>query len=201
MSPAGQDFETIVKLARNLRARGENKKAIAEFKKALEINPNSIEVLNEMGLAHIHIGEQTDAIIVFDRAIKIKPNDEQAHSNKVEAFLTIGAFEEALTASNAGLKSIPTSAILYEKKARSLESLMRIQEAIDAFNESLKYDSDNPETWKALALCLDAQAKWTEVARAYRIAAALHKKRNEHRDAESCEKFAQMAESSADEMA
>jgi len=44
---------------------------------------------------------------------------------------------------------------------------------------------------------LDAQEKWAAVARAYRIAANLHsKKRGEMQDAESCEKFAQMAERS-----
>jgi tetratricopeptide (TPR) repeat protein len=86
---------------------------------------------------------------------------------------------------------------LWEKKARALESLLRINEAIDAYNESIKYDSNNPETWKALALCLDAQENWPAVARAYRIAGGLHQKRGENQDAESCLKFAEMAEKSS----
>ena len=73
---------------------------------------------------------------------------------------------------------------------------MRIDDAIAAYQESIKYDSENPKTWKALALCLDAQEKWTEVARAYRIAGALHEKRGETQDAESCFKFAEFAEKS-----
>ncbi|MHA2066427.1 MAG: hypothetical protein ACXABY_18805, partial [Candidatus Thorarchaeota archaeon] len=75
-------------------------------------------------------------------------------------------------------------------------SVMRIDDAIEAYNQSIKYDSENPKTWKALALCLDAQEKWTEVARAYRIAGTLHEKRGEAQDAESCFKFAEFAEKS-----
>ncbi len=201
MSSDGQAFKELVASARLLRQKGETKKAILQFQKALQVRPDAVDVMNELGLAHIHIGEQSEALIVFDTALDIKPDDEKAHLNKAEAFLSIGSFEEALKAAEAGLNHVPTSAGLYSKKGRALESLLKIQDAIDAFNESLKYDSENPETWKALALCLDAQAKWSEVARAYRIAATLHRKRGEIRDAESCAKFAEMAENSVDEMA
>jgi tetratricopeptide (TPR) repeat protein len=129
-------------------------------------------------------------------AISIQPNDYRAHSNKAEAYLTIGDFESANTTADRGLQVLPKSAEIWTKKARALESLLQIQDAIDAYNEALKHDSGNPETWKALALCLDAQEKWEAVARAYRIASGLHKKRGEMQDADSCEKFAQMAERS-----
>ena len=102
---------------------------------------------------------------------------------------------------DVGLKQCPTSAELWVKKARSLESELKIDGAIAAYNEAITHESDNPETWKALALCLDAQAKWDEVARAYRIAGSLHQKRGELADAESCFKFAEMAEKDSEAMA
>ncbi len=201
MSSDGQSFEQLLQTARRFRLQGENKKAIDAYRAALQVNPESLEALNEMGLVHIKIGEQAEAILVFDAAIAVAPDASSPHSNKVEAYLTIGAFQEALTAADVGLLVAPHSADIHSNRARALESLLRIQDAIDAFNESLKYDSDNPETWKALALCLDAQAKWEEVARAYRIAGSLHQKRSELADADSCFKFADMAEKSSDEMA
>ncbi|MFW9909007.1 MAG: tetratricopeptide repeat protein [Candidatus Thorarchaeota archaeon] len=202
MSSDGLSFDKLLQEARLLRQSGENKKAIEVYRRALEIKPESIVALNEMGVTHIRIGEQAEAIMVFDTAISIKPDEASSHINKVEAFLTLGSFEEALISADIGLIVAPTNAVLHEKRARALESLLRIPEAVDAFNESIRYDSENPETWKALALCLDAQAKWVEVARAYRIAGSLHQKRGELRDAESCFKFAEMAEkSSSDEMA
>jgi tetratricopeptide (TPR) repeat protein len=196
MSLDGLSIDELITKARTLRQQGQNKKAIEAFRKALEQDPENLDILNEIGLAHIHIGEQSDAIIVFDLAISIAPKDFRGHSNKAEAYLTIGEFESANTTADAGLKLIPTSADIWVKKARALESLLQIQDAIDAYNEALKHESGDPETWKALALCLDAQEKWAAVARAYRIAAGLHMKRGEMQDADSCEKFAQMAERS-----
>jgi tetratricopeptide (TPR) repeat protein len=162
----------------------------------LQITPENLDALNEMGRTHIHIGEQNHAIIAFDLAISFAPLDFRGHSNKVEAYLTLGSFEEANAEADSGLEFAPKSAELWSKKAQALESLLKIDEAIEAYNEALKHDSSEPETWKALALCLDAQEKWAAVARAYRIAGGLHQKRGEERDAESCFKFADLAEDS-----
>lgn len=196
MSLDGLSVDDLIEKARSFRVQGMNKKAIDAFRMVLEQQPENLDILNEMGMAHIHIGEQSDAIIVFDLVIDIAPKDFRGHSNKAEAYLTIGEFEAANTTADKGLKLIPDNAEIWTKKARALESLLEIQKAIDSYNEALKHDSGNPETWKALALCLDAQEKWLAVARAYRIAASLHSKRGEMQDADSCEKFAQMAEQS-----
>jgi tetratricopeptide (TPR) repeat protein len=162
----------------------------------MQLAPDNLDVLNEMGLTHIHIGEQNEALVAFDLAISISAEDYRAHSNKAEAYITLGSFEEANTIVEEGLKYAPKSAELWAKKARALESLLKIDEAIEAYNEAIKYDSCNPETWKALALCLDAQENWPAVARAYRIAGGLHQKLGENQDAESCFKFAEFAEKS-----
>ncbi|MFW9811598.1 MAG: tetratricopeptide repeat protein [Candidatus Thorarchaeota archaeon] len=196
MSQDAQTAEQMLSKARSLKRQGQNKKAIEAYREILIQNPENLDALNEMGLAHIHIGEQSDAIIAFDLAINFAPNDFRAHSNKAEAYITLGSFDEASAAADLGLEYAPDSAELWSKKARALESLLRIDEAIEAYNKSLKYESNNPETWKALALCFDAKENWPAVARSYRIAAGLHKKRGENQDAESCYKFAELAEKS-----
>jgi len=194
MSQDELTFDQRIALARTLRQQGQNKKAIEAYRNALQLSPDDLDALNEMGLTHIHIGEQNEAIVAFDLAISISEDDPRAHSNKAEAYLTLGSFEEAKNIADEGLKHAPENAELWAKKARALESLLRIDEAIEAYNEAIKYDSGNPETWKALALCLDAQENWPAVARAYRIAGGIHQKRGENQDAESCFKFAEMAE-------
>jgi tetratricopeptide (TPR) repeat protein len=182
--------------ARSLRQQGENQKALETYRQVIEADNSNLDALNEMGLVHNLIGEQALAINAFDLAICIDPSDSRAYSHKAEAFLTLSDFDEALAAAEQGLDQAPEDPELWAKKARALESVMRIDDAIAAYQESIKYDSENPKTWKALALCLDAQEKWTEVARAYRIAGALHEKRGESQDAESCFKFAEFAEKS-----
>ena len=196
MSSTDPAFIELMNKARSLFQQGQNKKSIEAYREALLVFSDSLDALNEMGLVHIKIGEQVLAIIAFDMAISIDPTDSRAHSNKAEAHITTGSFNDALEAAEVGLKYCPTCADLWVKKARALESELKIDEAIDAYNEALKYKSDDPATWKALALCFDAKERWPEVARSYRIAASLHRKRGENQDAESCEKFADFAEKS-----
>lgn len=193
MSLEGLTQDQWLSKARSLRQQGMNKKSIEAFRKVLQLDPNHLDALNEMGLVYIHIGEQTDAIIALDYAIDINPKDYRAYSNKAQAHLSLGAFEDALAAAETGLKYCPQEAELWVKKARALESLFKIQDAVIAYNEALKYDSDNPESWESLALCYDALEQWPAVQRAYRIAASLHLKRGESQDAESCLKFAESA--------
>jgi tetratricopeptide (TPR) repeat protein len=196
MSSGDQSFDQLLSKARFLKQQGQNKKSIEVYRQALEMDESNIDALNEMGLVHILIGEQTLAIVAFDLAISVTPDDSRAYSNKAEAYLTMGSFEEALGVATEGLKNVSDNADLWTKKARSLESLFKIDEAIVAYNEALKLDSEDPEIWKALALCMDALEMWDEVARAYEIAAALHEKRGESQDAESCLKFAELAKRS-----
>ncbi len=196
MTAAGQSIDKLVAEARMLKQRGMNKKAVEVYRKALEMDPENIDLLNEIGLILIHIGEQIGAIQYFDRAIAISPTDPRGYANKAEAYLTMGDFENALSVANAALEIITNSAEIWVRKARALESLLRIDEAIEAYHEALKYNSEDPEVWKSLALCLDAKERWPEVARAYRIAAGIHKKRGENQEADYCLRFAKMAEQS-----
>ena len=133
MSQDEQTFNQRIARARSLRQQGQNKKAIEAYRNALQLSPDSLEALNEMGLTHIHIGEQNEAIIAFDLAISISEEDPRAHSNKAEAYLTLGSFEEAREVAEEGLKHAPTSAELWAKKARALESLLKIDEAIEEY--------------------------------------------------------------------
>ncbi len=137
MSLDGLSVDELITKAKSFRLQGMNKKAIEAFRKVLEHQPDNLDILNEIGLAHIQIGEQSDAIIIFDLVISIAPKDYRGHSNKAEAYLTLGEFQTANTIADTGLKMIPDSAEIWTKKARALESLLKMQEAIDAYNEAL----------------------------------------------------------------
>jgi len=107
MSLDGLSVDELITKATTLRQQGSNKKAIEVYRKVLEQQPENLDILNAMGLAHIHIGEQSDAIIVFDLVISIAPKDYRGHSHKAEAYLTIGDFDTANTIADEGLKLIP----------------------------------------------------------------------------------------------
>ena len=63
----------------NYYKQGKLDTAIAEFKKALEINPGLIEARNNLGNAYHDQGNLTDAIAEYQKAIEINPNDAETH--------------------------------------------------------------------------------------------------------------------------
>ncbi|MHA2359988.1 MAG: tetratricopeptide repeat protein, partial [Candidatus Thorarchaeota archaeon] len=102
MSHDGQSIDELLSKARLFKQQGQNKKAVEAYRAVLQVTPDNIDALNEMGLTHIHIGEQNEAIIAFDLAISFAPYDYKGHSNKAEAYLTLGAFEDAKLIADAG---------------------------------------------------------------------------------------------------
>ena len=70
----------------NYYKQGKLDTAIAEFKKALEINPGLIEARNNLGNAYHDQGNLTDAIAEYQKAIEINPNDAETHYNLGNAY-------------------------------------------------------------------------------------------------------------------
>ena len=52
MSQDEQTFDQRIARARTLRQQGQNKKAIDAYRSALQLDPDNLDALNEMGLAH-----------------------------------------------------------------------------------------------------------------------------------------------------
>ena len=55
--------------------------AVAEFKKAIEVNPNLAEAHNSLGAAYANKGMLDEAIAEYKKTIEINPNHDMAHNN------------------------------------------------------------------------------------------------------------------------
>ena len=60
--------------------------AIAQYQKALEINPNYAEAHNNLGIAFLQKGQVDEAIDQYQKALEINPNYADAHNNLGIAF-------------------------------------------------------------------------------------------------------------------
>ena len=77
--------------------------ALAEFQKAIAINPNYEEADLGIGLAYLHSKQYTNAINAFEQAIKNKPNYKEAHHGLGLAYFKSGDNSKATAAANAAL--------------------------------------------------------------------------------------------------
>ena len=94
---------TRYELGAVLAATGRSGEAIAEYRRALDHNPNHLPTLNNLGVALAGQGRTDEATRHFERLIAVDPENADAHANLGLAFAArgararaAGAFQEAL---------------------------------------------------------------------------------------------------------
>lgn len=98
--------------------------ALEYFNRALELKPNSAEIMNNIGAVLFMLGKYDDAIVWFKKALEIKKDYVQAYGNLVYAYIQKGDLFSAEIVLNEGLKYAPNDANLRELKSR-LEELKK----------------------------------------------------------------------------
>ena len=71
--------------------------AVAQFQKAVEINPNDAEAQYNLGNAFFQKGQLDEAVAQFQKALEIDPNSFATHYNLGGAFFQKGQLDEAIT--------------------------------------------------------------------------------------------------------
>lgn len=65
------------------------------FMKALEMNPNTLNVYNSLGILYRRQGKYHESIQMYRRARRVNPNDENIHYNLARAYLSVNNNREA----------------------------------------------------------------------------------------------------------
>jgi tetratricopeptide (TPR) repeat protein len=77
-------------------AKADYDSAIANFDKAITLNPNLPEAYNNRGIIYSIKGAYDFAIIDFNKAIELDPNDAAAYNNRGNAFADKGEIDRAI---------------------------------------------------------------------------------------------------------
>jgi len=122
------------------RAKGfPHERAIQEYRRALELNPNLEDALNQLALVHSHIGLFDEALQETQRMAAINRNLDALRRHFGNVFLWQGKYEQALTSwllvERAGLPSYTGAHIAW-----ALFQLGRKDEAAAKLEEFLKLD-------------------------------------------------------------
>jgi tetratricopeptide (TPR) repeat protein len=91
-----QDERAHANLGNAYVGRQQNDKAIAEFKRAIEINPNFSPAYNSLGYAYRPLGNNTEAEKAFRKYIDLVPNDPNPYDSYAELLMKTGRFDESI---------------------------------------------------------------------------------------------------------
>ena len=117
--------------------RGASDKAIIEFNKALELDPNYGYVLNQLGYVYLDMGDFPKAIEHFKKYVSLSPGEANPVDSLAEAYFDMGQLDEAVAnykealKINSGLASSYSSVgYIYALKAEYAEAMRWIDKFI-----------------------------------------------------------------------
>jgi len=149
--PAAEFFR-LFDHAAELAAKGQDEAAIAEWKKALEINPEDPMANNNLGAHLLKRGQLDEAIPHFAKAADLKPDYADAQNNLGIVLLQKGRVGEAIQHLDKAEELNPRNTQTYYNLGAAFYMQGRISEALAQWRAGLRVDPED--------LPLLSQAAW-----------------------------------------
>ncbi len=126
--------------------KGEVDRAIADYTKAIALDPNYAIAYTNRGLTYEKKGEVDRAIADYTKAIALDPNYAIAYTNRGAAYYSKGEVDRAIADFDETIKRNPNYAITYTNRGYAYEKKGDKDQAIADFRKALEI---NPSTQDA----------------------------------------------------
>jgi len=157
ISPADPTIE--VRLARALALCGQDREAIAEYRRAIAGRPNEVAPRVEFGTLLIRAHRSGEAIDVLREALRLDPEDDEARAALARAVASTGNNLEALRRYEEVLATSPDNYDALQGKAFVLYHIGRFAQARTIFELLERENPSDEENSEALARIARAEAE------------------------------------------
>ncbi|MGB7910766.1 MAG: tetratricopeptide repeat protein [Desulfobaccales bacterium] len=113
---AGTAQDYLVKGNEQLKG-GNLDQAVADYNKALELNPKLAWAYNNLGIIYLQKEDYDHAFAAYNKALEIDPKQAQFYNNRGGAYREIGHNDEAISDFNGALELNPSYANAYYNRA------------------------------------------------------------------------------------
>jgi len=146
--------EVIVHLFRgtDFSNKGKLDEAVAEFKKAVSINPSLIEAYLNLGIVYVRKGMLDEAIAEWKKAVAINPNLTDAHLNLGVAYHSKGMVDDAITEYKKALSINPNFAEANYNLGIAYGSKGMLDEEIAEYKKAISINPNFADAYHNLAM-------------------------------------------------
>ncbi|MBF0357160.1 MAG: tetratricopeptide repeat protein [Magnetococcales bacterium] len=159
--------EKALNQAVSLHQSGHLDEAIDCYQTALNINPENISALSNMGFALRSKGRLDEAVISCRRAILIKPDFADAYSNLGSALKDQGKLDEAVASFEKAIEITPDSAIICYNLGSALKDQGKLDEAVASFEKAIEIKPDFAVAYSNLGNTLKEQGRLDEAVASF----------------------------------
>ncbi|MDX2151310.1 MAG: tetratricopeptide repeat protein [Bryobacteraceae bacterium] len=139
------DFYRLADNAGDLLQKGRAQEAVAEWKKALAMQPDDWTALSGLGAALAEAGEYESAMAQFKKAVDADPEYYKSYSNWGVSLARIGRFDEASELLRKALDLNPQDAKALGSYGGVLLNLGRTDEARQLLTKALEIDAGDAD--------------------------------------------------------
>jgi non-specific serine/threonine protein kinase len=119
--------------------------AIDEFKKVIELSPNSNDAYRRLGYVYLYgLSDQNKAIEFFQKALEIRPTDTRSYRGWGLSYSYFRKYDEAIKVITKGLEMAPDDIYLLTFLADIYRYQKKFDLAEDVYKKALKYYPDDP---------------------------------------------------------
>jgi tetratricopeptide (TPR) repeat protein len=159
-------------LGDTLFKKGQVNEAIAEYQKALVLQPDYSESHSGLALALLQKGDVDEAIAHFRKALELQPNDANCCYNLGHALLQVGRVDEALAPLQKAVAIKPDFAEAQNNLGIALIQKGKGDEAIIRFQTAIKIKPDFAEAHNNLGTALLQKGQVDEAIHHFQMALA-----------------------------
>ena len=144
----GHEFSENYFQRANFRAAlGKYEEALADYDRAIELNPDHAVAYSNRGNVKSELGQHEAAVTDFDEAIRLNPDDAAAYYNRGNAKQQLGGDEAAVADFNEAIRLNPGLAAAYGNRGTAKATLGRHEAAVADYNEVIRLNPDDARAY------------------------------------------------------
>lgn len=122
-------------------------KAIADFNKAVELNPQAAAAYFSRGTSHLRKGQYDLAIADFNKVVEIIPEAAMAYYNRGLASSKKGHYDHAIADYSKTIELAPNFALAYNNRGEAYVEKKQYDHAIADLDKAIKLKRDSAEAY------------------------------------------------------
>jgi Tfp pilus assembly protein PilF len=139
---------------------GKHEEAIAEFKKALEKDPEQANIMGNMAESYSKLDKNDEALEVYKKAVAISPDNAALFTNMGVLLSKMGKNTESQEAfKKAAALNPASSAQNFYNIGATLVNNGKTQEAAESFKQAIAADPNFAEAYYQLGMCLSGKVE------------------------------------------
>jgi tetratricopeptide (TPR) repeat protein len=127
--------------------------AAAAARKMIELNPNDLDALFNLGFMLVQMNKYTEAIEVLDKVIALNPDMEYAHLNKGFSFYSLKQYSKAIEAYSETVELFPENADAWMFLGMSYMQIKAWEKGVDPLRKAMELRPESGNAYYNLAIC------------------------------------------------